>query len=177
MTGSYSSEAAAHATTSPATADQRASVLENPPSSTGAADLHEPDPARARRRARGATASSLNCARPLCEVVSAAACSPPPWSGSNPASAHSDTRGETCDSAERIAASAVVRERMRAREAARGARGERVAGNGHRAPFKIVACAKWPPSAHLLCSAPTVIGVEAADADTPWPQLSCVKSR
>ena len=73
-------------------------------------------------------------------VVSAAACSPPPWSSSNPASDDGDTRGETCDSAERVAASAVVREGMRVREAARGARGERVAGNGHRAPFEIEVC-------------------------------------
>ena len=80
---------------------------------------------------------SKNCARPLSKVMSANACSPPPWSSSNPASAHSDTRGGTCDSAERVAASAVVREGMRVREAARGARGERVAGNGHRAPFEI----------------------------------------
>ena len=53
---------------------------------------------------------SKNCARPLSKVMSANACSPPPWSSSNPASAHGDTRGGTCDSDECVAASAVVPE-------------------------------------------------------------------
>ena len=35
---------------------------------------------------------SKNCARPLSKVMSANACSPPPWSSSNPASAHGDTQ-------------------------------------------------------------------------------------
>ena len=80
---------------------------------------------RATPKRRFLTQSTLLYARPLSEAKSAAARSPPPSSCSNPASANTDTRGETCDAAERVAATAVVREGMRAREAARGARGER----------------------------------------------------
>ena len=49
------------------------------------------------------------------------------------------------------------------REAARGARGERVAGNGHRAPFEIEVCQVAPPPSASLA------GITEEEASRGYP--------